>query len=212
MRNWFWTLKAKNKGVQSRPTAAISKTEDVSLSVPETLTCDVVCSCPRVRLSGAGRDAWAALSAAHSWFEQWRSEEEGRGAVRWGVHAAVCVVAASHGDAVSPSLDFSVSRGCCEHMMECGLNENHSWRGLWWHLRAGRRGRRRWRCVFPQDTVTCYLKRQWLRSSMEASILSQQRSVRTLTTDMTRLSHVIAQNWTRSRQLVLLSTKMMLAV
>lgn len=29
----------------------------MSLSVPETLTCDVVLSCPRVRLSGAGRDA-----------------------------------------------------------------------------------------------------------------------------------------------------------
>lgn len=30
----------------------------VSLSIPETLTCEVVFSCPRVRLSGVERDAW----------------------------------------------------------------------------------------------------------------------------------------------------------
>lgn len=30
---------------------------DASLSVPETLTCDVISSCTRVRLSGAERDA-----------------------------------------------------------------------------------------------------------------------------------------------------------
>lgn len=35
--------------------------DDVSLPVPETLTCDVVLSCPRVRFSGAERAARASL-------------------------------------------------------------------------------------------------------------------------------------------------------
>jgi len=42
----------------------------VSLSVPETLTCDVVFSCPRVRLSGAKRDARPTQCPAHSCLQQ----------------------------------------------------------------------------------------------------------------------------------------------
>lgn len=45
----------------------------VSLSVPETLTCDVVFLCPRVRLSGAERDARSTQCPAHSCLQQLRS-------------------------------------------------------------------------------------------------------------------------------------------
>lgn len=54
---------------------------DVPLSVPETLTCDVISSCTRVRLSGAERDARPATSIAHCFLvtmvirgTPWRSE------------------------------------------------------------------------------------------------------------------------------------------
>lgn len=54
--------------IQHPPGAGGSRAvcSDVSLSVPETLTCDVVLSCPRVRLSGAERDARPTKYPTHS--------------------------------------------------------------------------------------------------------------------------------------------------
>lgn len=64
----------------SRPAVA-------SLSVPETLTCDVVLSCPRVWLSGAERDAQPTLSHLHALLPLTMSIRGGRETVAHRVEA-----------------------------------------------------------------------------------------------------------------------------